>query len=67
MNDNFQEKQKVFIDLLNALQFCDVVSGSNLPVGYAPTQGTLSTIVSLDPGVVNVYLVGFFLKMLHRW
>ena len=42
------------------------VGGSNLPSAYAPRQGILSTIVSLNPGVVNGYLVQVLLKMLQR-
>ena len=46
-----------------------VIGGSvvrSQPSAYAPRQGILSTIVSLDPGVLNGYLVGFFLKMPQR-
>ena len=35
-------------------------------VRVPPRQGILSTIVSLNPGVVNGYLAGFFLKMPQR-
>ena len=31
------------------------------PSDYAPRQGILSTIASLDPGVVNGYLAGIFI------
>ena len=36
------------------------VGGSIPPSAYAPRQGILSTIVSLDPGVVNGYLAGIY-------
>ena len=40
-----------------------VISGSMVrsqPSAYTPRQGILSTIVSLNPGVLNGYLAGFF-------
>ena len=46
-----------------------VISGSMVrsqPSAYTPRQGILSTIVSLNPGVLNGYLAGFFLKMPQR-
>ena len=46
-----------------------VISGSMVrsqPSAYTPRQGILSTIVSLNPGVLNGYLVGFFLKIPQR-
>ena len=36
------------------------VDGSSPPSVYALRQGILSTIVSLDPGVVNGYLAGIY-------
>ena len=36
------------------------VGGSIPPSVYAPGQGILSTINSLNPGVVNGYLVGIY-------
>ena len=43
------------------------VGGSLPPSVYAPRQGILFTIVSLDPGVVNGYLVGIlFFHTAHR-
>ena len=46
-----------------------VISGSMVrsqPSAYTPRQGILSTIVSLNPVVLNGYLAGFFLKMPQR-
>ena len=36
------------------------VGGSIPPSAYVLRQGILSTIVSLDPGVVNGYLAGIY-------
>ena len=43
------------------------VGGSSPPSAYALRQGILSTIFSLDPGVVNGYIFrNLFLEMLQR-
>ena len=67
----FEALNDAFVGVLWHTGSCShlVISGSMVrsqPSAYTPRQGILSTIVSLNPGVLNGYLAGFFLKMPQR-